>query len=191
MSTPDAFLSSDEQDIALRLAAYHRKIVSIRAAVLPEAAEGLETPRAKGNSTRNRLVRLRSVAEDYRHARTVQRLLQGVCSSQMVLTVLLVIVAHQPILFAFLPGHAFGLTASFARVQRAHALCSVFNLTYLLASLGMPVVLLVARVQSGSAKELAQHIQRSHDLPGAVVAVGVLSGIASVLGAIMAAYVLA
>ena len=81
--------------------------------------------------------------------------------------------------------------AAFARIQRSHGLTSVFNVAYLLSSLGMPLILVVALVQAGSAQELADHIQRSHEVPQVVVAVGIVGGIASVLGAIIAAYVLA
>ena len=54
----------------------------------------------------------------------------------------------------------------------------------------MPVVLGVALAKSGSPKTLADHIQSSHSYPMAVVVIGVLEGIASVLGAILAGYVL-
>ena len=100
---PDEFLSSEEQDIANRLAAYHRKIVSLRAPVIAsDAAEGLETPRADKN--RRRVSQQRSAAEDYRHARSVQRLLQGVCTAQIVLTLTLAVIARQAVLLAFLPS---------------------------------------------------------------------------------------
>ena len=190
-ATDDPSLSAEERDIAKRLAAYHRKIVSLRQPVLPEAiTEGLETPRG-GNKAR-RPSRMRSAAEDYRHARQIQRLLQGVCSSQLILTTTLAFLSHFPVLFAFLPGDLFGLAASLARVQRAHALCTVFNLAYLLTSAGMPLLLLVARVHAGGNLELARNIERSHgQQPAAVVVTGVLTGIVSILGAILGAYVLA
>ena len=187
---PDEFLSSEEQDIANRLAAYHRKIVSLRApAIASDAAEGLETPRADKN--RRRVSQQRSAAEDYRHARSVQRLLQGVCTAQIVLTLTLAVIARQAVLLAFLPGDAFGMAASLARVQRSHGVCAVFNIAYLLSSVGMPLVLVVAVVKSGGGAELADHIQHAHDTPISVVAVGITAGIASVLGGIMSSYVLA
>ena len=111
----DAFLSNDEQEIAKRLAAYHRKIVSMRSPIISEgaAAEGLDTPRKDNNKTRRRTTHERSAVEYYRHARQVQRLLQGVCISQAVSTIVLALVAHQAVLFAFLPGTAFGFAATF------------------------------------------------------------------------------
>ena len=187
-ATDDPSLSAEERDIAKRLAAYHRKIVSLRQPVLPEAiTEGLEErPR---RSSRDLGITL--AAEDYRHARQIQRLLQGVCSSQLILTTALAFLSHFPVLFAFLPGDLLPSPPLGARAARA-ALCTVFNLAYLLTSAGMPLLLLVARVHAGGNLELARNIERSHgQQPAAVVVTGVLTGIVSILGAILGAYVLA
>ena len=148
---PDTFLSPEEEDIAARLASYHRKITSLRTAHLPapEAfSAALQTPSAKNSRQRKKVDR--SVVEDYRHARTIQRLLQGACASQLVLTCILSGAAQQPVLLAFLVGDAIGLAASFARVQRSHGLCFVFNLAYLITSAGMPLLLAVALAAAGS-----------------------------------------
>ena len=107
-------LSADEQDIAARLANYSRKIRELRRLDAPvseglTSAEGLETPDKA--SRRRRAAPLRSVAEDYRHARQIQRLLQVVGSAQIVLTTILASMSSFVIeLYVF--GYACGVAAS-------------------------------------------------------------------------------
>ena len=111
------------------------------------STEGLETPRTGRNKRRPKIDR--AVAEDYRHARSVQKLMQGVCTTQMVLSIVLALMSGNFALLSFLFGDAFGLAATFARVQRMHGVCAVFNVSYLLSSCGMPVVLAIALASDG------------------------------------------
>ena len=185
------FLSADEQDIAARLANYSRRIRELRKldGPVPEnmtSMEGLETPDKASGRRRGRPV---SVAETYRHARQVQRLVQGVSIAQALLTSVLAAMTHA-VLALYMFGFACGLAASFARVQRAHALCTVFNLAYLLSSLGCPLALVAALMRAGSASKLVHALPR-HPASWSLIMAGVLAGISSILGAILAAYVLA
>ena len=131
----------------------------------------------------------RSVAEDYRHARQVKRLLQGVCAAQMLLTTALAVVSV-PVLLLIALGFGFGLAASFGRVQRQHALCMVFNVSYLIASLSLPSLLAISLGAEGSIQQLSRHLPRHTASAGALLLLGVLAAISCVLGAILAGYVL-
>ena len=118
----------------------------------------------------------------------MQWLVQGVCSVQIVLTLALAAIGDS-VVAAYLFGHCFGFSATFARVQRARALCTVFNIAYLLSSLSCPAALIAALVRAGSASALVRHLPH-HPMAGSLVGIGVLLVIASVLGAILAVYVL-
>jgi len=182
-------LSLDEQDIAARLANYSRKLQSIRRND-GLVSEGLTSAALENTPAgRRRHARPLSIAENYRFAVQIQRLVQGVSFTQTVLTAVLTAMSSS-VLALYIPGYAFGFAASFARVQRQHGLCTVFNLAYLLSSLGCPLALIVALVQAGSATNLINQLPR-HSVSSSLIAAGVATGIASVLGSILAAYVIA
>jgi len=182
-------LSLDEQDIAARLANYSRKLQSIRRND-GLVSEGLTSAALENTPAgRRRHARPLSIAENYRFAVQIQRLVQSVSFTQTVLTAVLTAMSSS-VLALYIPGYAFGFAASFARVQRQHGLCTVFNLAYLLSSLGCPLALIVALVQAGSATNLINQLPR-HSVSSSLIAAGVATGIASVLGSILAAYVIA
>ena len=112
---------------------YSKKITQLRKASGDDVQ--LSRPRAERRKRNRRTRQLRSEAEDYRRARLAQRVVQAVCSVQMLSTVLLAILSH-PAFAVTLVGYSFGMAASFARVQRHHAVCMVFNVAYGLVSFG-------------------------------------------------------
>ena len=105
-------LTDEDADIASKLRSYQRKIASMRAAesgeVLPMISEDpfalpsrLQNMRSATAKKRRRARRdALSVAEDYRRARTLQRVLQAVCGVQMACTFVLALLGPVGLLFA-------------------------------------------------------------------------------------------
>ena len=110
-------LDDDDLSIAAVLKSNRRKIKSLVAAA--EAAE-LHDADPHSSTGRKRPVNQRSVAEDYRLAQRVQRVVQGLSVAQIVCTMLLVLMGHAVlVIFAFM--EAGGLVGSFAQVQLMEA----------------------------------------------------------------------
>ena len=131
-----------------------------------------------------------SVAEDYRRARTLQRVLQAVCGVQMACTFVLAMLGPVGLLFA-VAGDGFGMAASLVRVQRHHALCQVFNVAYLLSSVIVPLAFFGGLVGAGSPEGLARQLPKHHPTAVGVIVMGVVTTCASIVGALAAGYVLA
>jgi len=83
----------------------------------------------------------RSDAEAFRRARKLQRLMQGLCALQVASTLVVAAAAGAPVLLLFVAIDGFGGAATLSRIQKQHALCTVFNLAYLVGSVGAPVAL--------------------------------------------------
>ena len=131
-----------------------------------------------------------SVAEDYRRARTLQRVLQAVCGVQMACTFVLALLGPVGLLFA-VAGDGFGMAASLVRVQKHHALCQVFNVAYLLSSVIVPLAFFGGLVGAGSPEGLARQLPKHHPTAVGVIVMGVVTTCASIVGALAAGYVLA
>ena len=203
----DPFLSPEEQEIAARLASYSRKIVEMRKAAESTITEELtmQTP-SKGTRPGPRP---RSMAEDYRIARQVQRLLQGVLVAQMLLTAVLAAMSSL-VLTLYMIGDVLGLVASFTRIQRYHSVCTAFNLGSFLCSVGRSLALLIALLRpTGSTLSAGAMAERASSEGGAsgwvnasaggggsdlwptsLLGTGVATGIVSLCGALVAAHVL-
>eukprot|EP00964_Phaeocystis_antarctica_P145925 scaffold112086_cov66-Phaeocystis_antarctica.AAC.1 len=186
MRPVDEGMTSIDIDMAQTLQSYSKKITQLRKASGDDVP--LSRPRAERRKRNRRTRQLRSEAEDYRRARLAQRVVQAVCSVQMLSTVLLAILSH-PAFAVTLVGYSFGMAASFARVQRHHAVCMVFNVAYGLVSFGEPTALLAEIVQSGSPEGLMRKLPRRHPL--GVVVLGVFTTVACIFGVLGAAYCIA
>ena len=186
MRPVDEGLTTIDIDMAQQLQSYSKKITQLRKASGDDVA--LSRPRAERRRRNRRTRQLRSEAEDYRRARLAQRVVWVICSVQMLSTVLLAILSH-PAFAVTLVGYGFGMAASFARVQRHHAVCMVFNMAYGLVSFGEPSALLAEIVQSGSPEGLMRKLPRRHPL--GVVVLGVFTTVACIFGVLGAAYCIA
>ena len=179
------YLSPQEQDIAAQLKSYSRKLDSMRDANLHAvaAADSMTPKKSKKPKVS------RSTAEDWKRARTIQRLIQGACVAHFVLTTMLAAMSA-PSLLLYLVGDGAGLAASFASVQRNRRGCLALSVAFLVSSIGCPVQLGVALARAGSPDDLVdEHVV--HDaVTGPAVLFGVLDVIASVLATILAGYVL-
>ena len=134
-------------DIEAALAANRRKILSVRRAEGHDQPE-LSAERLRKMATRSKRARgrrQRSDAEAVRWARKLQRLMQGLIGLQVASLLLATAAAGAPVLLLFCGIDGFGMAATLPDVQRHHALCTVFNLCYLLGSVGAPVALSAAR----------------------------------------------
>eukprot|EP00967_Tisochrysis_lutea_P121629 scaffold200614_cov26-Tisochrysis_lutea.AAC.3 len=136
-------LDGTDAAIEAALRSNRKKIEAVRRAEGKEplelAADALS--RLPGGRRRRRQARHRSDAEAFRRARKIQRLMQGLCVMQVVATLIVSAAADAPVLLLFVVIDGFGAAATLSRVQKQHALCTVFNLVYLLGSLGAPVAL--------------------------------------------------
>ena len=187
MMTPvaDNGLTSTDLDMAQQLEIYKRKITSLKKAGGEDPM--LTSPKAERRNRKRRTRHLRSVAEDYRRARLAQRVVQAICGLQMLCTVLLAVMSSAGFAIT-LVGYGFGMAASFARVQKHHAICMVFNVAYGLVSFAMPVALLAELASSGSPEGLVRKLPKRHPL--GVIVLGVVATIACFLGVLAAAYVI-
>jgi hypothetical protein len=136
-----AALDGADAAIEAALRANQKKIAAVRRAEGKEplalASTRFDTPSRK----KKRTGRQRSDAEAFRRARKIQRLMQGLCALQVASTLIVTAAAGAPILLLFIAINGFGGAATLSRVQRHHSLCTIFNLAYLLGSLGAPVAL--------------------------------------------------
>lgn len=181
-----AALDGADAAIEAALRSNQKKIAAVRRA---EGKEPLELASSRFNTPGNkkkRTGRHRSDAEAFRRARKIQRLMQGLCALQVASTLVVTAAADAPILLLFVAIDGFGGAATLSRVQRQHALCTIFNLAYLLGSLGAPVALAASldastRLADGSLPPIV--------VPFAYVASAMLV-VSSLLAAAAAAFVL-
>ena len=157
MRPVDEGLTTIDIDMAQQLQSYSKKITQLRKASGNDAP--LSRPRKERRMRNRRMRQLRSEAEDYRRARLAQRVVWVICSVQVLSTVLMAVLSH-PAFGVSLIGYGFGLAASFARVQRHHGVCMVFNVAYGLVSFGEPSALLAEIVQAGSPEGLMRKLPR-------------------------------
>ena len=157
MRPVDEGLTTIDIDMAQQLQSYSKKITQLRKASGNDAP--LSRPRRERRKRNRRTRQLRSEAEDYRRARLAQRVVWVICSVQVFSTVLMAVLSH-PAFGVSLIGYGFGLAASFARVQRHHGVCMVFNVAYGLVSFGEPSALLAEIVQAGSPEGLMRKLPR-------------------------------
>jgi len=190
MMTPTDGLTSTDLDLEQQLRSYRKKINTLRKAGggTDMDAGGLTSPKAERRQRRKRMRQLRSTAEDYRRARLAQRIVQAICGAQIGSTLVLAALANAAFA-ATLIGNGFGMAASFARVQKHHAICMVFNVAYLIASVAEPFALLLTLVHSHTPEGLVRKLPKRHPL--GVIVMGVIATVASILGVLAAAYVLA
>ena len=182
-------LTSTDIDLEQQLRSYRKKINTLRkAGGNGMDADGLTSPKAERRQRRRRMRQLRSTAEDYRRARLAQRVVQAICGAQIGSTLLLAAMSNAAFA-ATLIGNGFGMAASFARVQKHHAICMVFNVAYLIASVAEPFALLLTLVHSHTPEGLVRKLPKRHPL--GVIVMGVIATVASILGVLAAAYVLA
>ena len=157
MRPVDEGLTTIDIDMAQQLQSYSKKITQLRKASGNDAP--LSRPRRERRKRNRRTRQMRSEAEDYRRARLAQRVVWVICSVQVFSTVLMAVLSH-PAFGVSLIGYGFGLAASFARVQRHHGVCMVFNVAYGLVSFGEPSALLAEIVQAGSPEGLMRKLPR-------------------------------
>ena len=157
MRPVDEGLTTIDIDMAQQLQSYSKKITQLRKASGNDAP--LSRPRRERRKRNRRTRQLRSEAEDYRRARLAQRVVWVICSVQVFSTVLMAVLSH-PAFGVSLIGYGFGMAASFARVQRHHGVCMVFNVAYGLVSFGEPSALLAEIVQAGSPEGLMRKLPR-------------------------------